>query len=637
MSLVNDLLKFSPESNLARELTSIMAGDDLDVDGFEDYTVKTNETPVSYIAAVGLFVALSIALVAPFACWIQGHAMRRKMGGCVAPVGGTTTAEQENGACPSKAPHHQQQEMRHDMSDVRHQHATEDSHPPNVADVSIFHREHLAAMKKIANEKRLGKALHSVSQTHRARMQDPNNADRLSAVPSVATTSRLYGPGSSQRRPFRSRKPWGHGGPLPRSETVRRFVELERQSQLSEEGSHSLSSRNSRAAGQPHLSRSRIVSEAAGTFLDEQSVQGESEYFRQKYVELSRSYGRRTIRHMRRPSTEGGSDVGSLMPPLDQDAIFPHDAVDHQFPGQLPDPVQYGTYETTTDQTSQNLAPSDTISAQFLNILDAAEPDYETKRTLRLAIPSSIGAVADPLFRIVLVAIISHFINTDSMVAYVLVTLFIRLTSVEISEAIVDAESNIVECALMLGGDLGLFHAGQTIQLAIFFQIVIGVPVLLMWFFIIDNVVIWLVSSSDIATFAKKYTGVIIIDYILKGASRSFMQPTYLTERTDVAQFEANVDLMATILTAVAIAIVATTNELTLEAIGWIQVIIGIAKAITKVAYVTFRGWLLPYNSGLLKGWAFKVSLAATRSKIIPLYARLHRYFIFDRCRTQRP
>jgi hypothetical protein len=125
-----------------------------------------------------------------------------------------------------------------------------------------------------------------------------------------------------------------------------------------------------------------------------------------------------------------------------------------------------------------------------------------------------------------------------------------------------------------------------------------------MWFFVMEDVVRWLVDDDQIARIASSYTGVIIIDYLIRSVSRSFMLPFYLTGQ---AQFEKNIDLVATVVTIGAIAIVATTFNLSLTAIGWIQVIIGIAKAATKVAYVIFKGWLLPYHDGLVKSWACKV------------------------------
>lgn len=571
-----------------------MTGSVYDDDGFAHYIVESNETPVAYVAVVSLFVAVSVSIAAPIACWSRERARQRQMGGTVAPTAETAERTEQHPSRSESSP-----EMVSDLVCVQpHLDSSK------VATLSVFHREHLAAMKQLAQEKL--SSLH-----HKARVSDTNIADRLSAVPSVASSTQIH----AQRRTFLSRMPWSHGRTLPRSDTVQRFVQLERQSQVSGEGSHSGRSFNSWAAGQSQLTGVRCVSDAGRTFLDGEAIKGEAQHYRLRYIKQYRNHDKRSLRHesTRKYSLGGRSCDGSVMPPLDPDAVSPHDAADANDPGQLFNPIQYKAHNATlTDQTSQSLQPQRAILAQFSNILDLAEVNYESKRILSLAIPSTIGAMADPLCRIVLVSIISHFIDTDSMVAYLLVILFLRLTTHGISGAIVDAETNMVQDALDRGGDLGLFQAGQTIQLAIFFQVIIGGPILLIWVFVMENVVDWLVSDNKIAEIASTYTSVIIIEYVLKGVSKSFMLPFDLTGQ---AQFEAHVELLATIMTGIAIAIVATTNDLSLPAIGWIQVIMGIAKAIMKVAFVALRGWLLPYRIGLWKDCAIKVSLCRRKVK----------------------
>lgn len=559
--------------------------------------------------------------------------------------------------------------------------------PHNVADIRIFHGELLAAMKVMATERRFvatsqqQQFCHSSSgttqqQQHPAsypqifpsspRLFDRSgsfnikqnskninhtNSERLSAIPSVATTSRLHrlhhhggaGSGPEKKRPLRSRMPWSHNRPIPRADTIQRSVWKERRSQLNhqanvlsasgdhnninnnhDDGNGSIShndgggSRFTRSSwgadGQViPLKKSRTISGAAGNYLDDEAIDGEFEFYRKRYLDQHHQLQKARLHQKvaRNPSISGNSlsDIGSVMPPLSPSVLAPHDAADANDPGRIPNPMKYRT--TTISSTGEYMnIPGESLSSYLStllsHLLDLAEQNYESQRIASLAIVPTISAMAEPLFRMVLVAIISNFIDTDSMVAYVLVILFIRITTIEISGAIADAESNMLQDAFMMHGssDVGFYHAGQTMQLAIFFQLLIGLPVLLMWYFIMDDVVQWLVDDSRIAEIAATYAGVIIIDYLVRSASRSFMLPFHLLGR---GQFEKYVDIIATILTVVAIAIVAASNDLSLTAIGWIQVIIGIAKFTTKVAYVVFRGWFTPYRDGLLKSWACKV------------------------------
>jgi hypothetical protein len=654
-----------------------MSGTIASVDGFADYIVTTNETPAVYIVLVCLIVAFSIAIVAPIACLGQDRALRRKIGDDNTQCGhksgnhmthhphGNTTASISSSEIDSH--HHTQpscgtpitnnnlnHSMLQKMDHHHHHHHQSQQHPEqyktphNVADLRIFHGELLAAMKVMATERRFGTFV-GAQQQHRHSgtiQQHPasypqihpprylnnhhkgNNSDRLSAIPSVATTSRLHSKDRvSRKRMFRSRMPWSNNRPIPRTETIQRSVWKERRTQggghtISEDGNASQShqSRFSRyswgADGQSiPFKKSRVTSGVAGTFLEDEAIDGEAEYYRQRYIEQHQRVLKKGSSILtRNPSVSGCSisDVGSIMPPLSSSVLAPNDAADANDPGRIPNPTKY---RTTTISSNGELVSnggedfSNFISTSLLHLLDLAEYNYESQRILSLAIIPTISAMAEPLFRLVLVAIISNYIDSDSMVAYVLVILFIRITTMEISGAIADAESNMLQDALLHDGNLGYYHAGQIIQLAIFFQFMIGLPVLLMWYFVMDDVVLWLVDDNHIAEIASTYTGVIIIDYLIRSASRSFILPFYLMGH---ARFEKNIDLIATVLTVIAIVIVATTNDLSLIAIGWIQVIIGIAKAITKVAYVVFNGWLIPYKDGLLKSWACKVRYTLT-------------------------
>ena len=477
------------------------------------------------------------------------------------------------------------------------------------------------------------------------------NSERLSAAPSVATTSRLHshqhrhhhrdgGGGTEKRRQLRSRMPWSHNRPIPRADTIQRSVLKERQSQLNyqgnalsasgdhyknnidgngsisqNEGAVSRFSRSSWGADGQVLpfTKPRAISGAAGTYLDDEAIDGEFKFYRKRYLEQHYQVqkARQHQKSARHPSMSGNSisDVGSVMPPLSSSVLAPHDAADANDPGRMPNPMKYRSTTISVSGEYVNI-PGESLSlclsTALSHLIDLAEQNYESQRIVSLAIVPTISAMAEPLFRMVLVAIISNYIDTDSMVAYVLVILFIRITTMEISGAIADAESNILQDAFMEHGSgaIGFYHAGQTMQLAIFFQLMIGLPVLLMWYFTMDDVVQWLVDNSRIAEIASTYSGIIIIDYLVRSASRSFMLPFHLLGH---GQFEKYVDIIATVLTVIAIAIVAASNELTLSAIGWIQVIIGIAKFSTKVAYVVLRGWFAPYRDGLLKSWACKV------------------------------
>jgi hypothetical protein len=611
-------------------------------DGFQQYRVTTTATPEVFVVFCAVFVCVLIAVAAPFACWAKNRSelairatqqqdpnnnnkqQQGEDGHILDYTQDGVTVDEEG----SSAAAHSQDEV---VGPGRR--GGENDKPiRTVWDVAVFHREHLEAMKQIQkeynhNKKQMNNSNGNSTRKHHSRHHQQQSQEqslrasyptagansnhnsgnnlhcdeRNSNVSSVATTSRLfYGGSGSKRR--RQMMPWRNSRGIPRSAS-RLMVEQRHQSSLVSGMSNG--SNYTHAQHPPHPKkrgkrRGRLVapgavSDAAGWMLDRQStMDGEADSYRRQLSSTS------VVRSL------GGSDVGSVMPPLHPDVVSPDDAADANDPGRQANPIRYGEAQSASHASGSSQAHRTSTGSEKMAsvILDVAEPDFEMRRVLALAIPSTVGSMADPFFRIVMVAIISHSIGTEAMVAYLLVLLFIRLTTEEVSGAIADAESNLIQDVLAQGGEVGCYQAGQVIQLAILIQLAIGVPVLVTWFFLMDDVILSLVGSPEIAEIASKYTGVIIIDYIIRGASRTFMVPFYLTGQ---AQFEANIDLVATILTLLAIAVVAATTDMSLTSIGWIQVIIAIAKTIIKVSYVVLKGWLQPYRIGFLNSWAAKV------------------------------
>ena len=390
------------------------------------------------------------------------------------------------------------------------------------------------------------------------------------------------------------------------------------------------------------------LSEVASHVLEQETVQGEAEFYRQRYVQksaaqqqrqqqqaLQQQQGTATTKAMpsrnptklvtsgtsmpnfRRLSMMRGTAKGpssvisrtssgrSRMPTLSPDVVSPDDAADAFDPGiSLPSPTYDGApydvddfnSDSNDDNYKDEIEPPPSCCS---NLLELAEPDDEVRRILFLAAPSTLGAIAEPCFRLGMVAIISHFIDTDSMVAFVLVILFVRITTEELSGAITDAESSLLHQALSMGGDAGFFMAGRHVQMAILVQLALAIPVLVAWAFVMEDVVTWLVPGNDqVGQLAAEYTRIIVVDYALQAASRTFMLVFHMTGQ---AQFELNVDLIAAAVTIAAIALTASMAENpSLNWIAWLQVVVGIIKIATKVGIVVFKGLVQPYRKGLL-------------------------------------
>ncbi|GAX09836.1 hypothetical protein FisN_11Lh186 [Fistulifera solaris] len=569
------------------------------VDGFEDYDLSSEETPPGLIAFFSVYVGVSLILAIPIICWRDKKITR----------GMTASSRQddptsENGEIPVRS----EQEMvemtsQPPLTPVTIAHSTDmmqnnnfaenmSARPEQKGNVAIKSEENwvgeipaLSNMNLQPNETAPERPVASLGQPSRGAL---NNSFRVQHDHNAQPGERRRS-GSSSSSMLAARRPWGHSRPLGRADFVMRSLETERQSQASEEGSFaSRRSRSSRGSRQVHSSRvRRSVSDAASSVLSEEVVEGEAEFYRRRYIRRARQRSRSAL----------SESDNSIMPPLSPDVLSPEDAADAHDVGRVNRIEDYQPQGNAVIRWG----PLRMLCGCFDHVLDLAETDYESRRMLELAIPASVGALADPLFRLVLIAIISHYVErgTDSMTAFVLVVLFVRLTTEEVSGAVTDVESSLLKEAISQGGDEGFQKAGYYVQLAIIMQIIVGAPILLVWALVIDDVVKWLVRSDSIAEIAAPYAKIIIVDYILRGTTQAFMLPFHLSGQ---AHFERTIDVFATLLTfvvVVAIAVTSTDTMPTLENIGWIQVIIGIAKTITKVTYAFQKGWVRQYQKGV--------------------------------------
>jgi Na+-driven multidrug efflux pump len=223
-----------------------------------------------------------------------------------------------------------------------------------------------------------------------------------------------------------------------------------------------------------------------------------------------------------------------------------------------------------------------------------AEPDPEMKRIVTIGLPLTAGAMSENLFLAITVAFISVGLGTDSMLAYLLSVLLIGFTD-ELVGSVVDAESTLCSFALATGRDI---LAGQYVQAALICHTVISASVLAVWAFKMEDVVEWLLDSPHTAQLAREYTQVIAIYHFVRSTSRIFMVIFQLTgnELFDT-RFAVGEGIVTVVTVCCTVSLVENTK---LETVAWIQVIIGCAALIAKIAYGSFRGWMVRFREGIL-------------------------------------
>jgi hypothetical protein len=458
--------------------------------------------------------------------------------------------------------------------------------------------------------------------------------ENLSNVPSAATTSQIRSSESvttgQQRHPTRiwdvSGRRWKNRRPIGRVDVIQNAITQEALSALSGR-SRSLvggsgGSKSFRARGSlvpdVNISSSKFskgMSDVASSVLEEQSKDGRTLVF------SSLSSSGRTRKPFRRRSHTGSISLASERSHMASiiDDITPNDAADANDPG-------LGNVFVSIDsaQTMSGFGVKlGCLSSPVEALLTLAEPETEIRRVIRLAAPLTLGAVSEPLFRLITAVFISNYLGLESMIAFVLVVLFVRLTSEQLSGAIIDSLSSFVQDVLHTNESDGTFLAGQYVQHGIVLQVILGVPTLAAWALTMDKVVYWLVQSDEIASIAQDYTRVVVLNYLAQAVGRTC---TVVFHICGYEHFESIIDFSASALTMLAVCcIVSLVDEVNLPMLGYVQVLTGVAACMAKVAYPILRGWVRPFQKGMLQTVAL-YQVCSENS----LLAACHRLCFFD-------
>jgi len=334
----------------------------------------------------------------------------------------------------------------------------------------------------------------------------------------------------------------------------------------------------------------------------------------QRQQQQQRYHGHRSSRGSRSVASER-SVMSSIV-----DDISPNDAADAGDPGRgnifiHPD-VKYLQRAQQRRDSYPNTGfgvRAGCCSAPLEGLLMLAALDDDKRRVVFNSIPLTLGACSEALFRLVTTAFISQYLGTDSMVAFLLVGLFVRLTSEELAGAIIDALSSFIQASIysvpppaeengMDPTDASSFLAGQYVQLAVILQLILNIPLLLVWVMCMEEVILWFVHSATIAAIAQDYAFAVVFAYLVQALSRTL---TVVFHIYGHEHFESIIDLVAATLQLITIAcVVALVDNASLTTVGYIQVLITVASAIAKITFPIMRGWMQPFRKGLIQNVA---------------------------------
>ena len=145
--------------------------------------------------------------------------------------------------------------------------------------------------------------------------------------------------------------------------------------------------------------------------------------------------------------------------------------------------------------------------------------DRETKRILRLAIPFTFSAIANNTSELIILAIISHTLGTDAMVAYAMTDGLVGITS-SFMGGWHEAVTSLVSMAC---GAQNYDLTGQYVQIACISYVLCEIPVGCIWVATMSKILLLMGFDDSVAMLGQDFVWVRILINIMTGVNQCLL------------------------------------------------------------------------------------------------------------------
>ncbi len=236
-------------------------------------------------------------------------------------------------------------------------------------------------------------------------------------------------------------------------------------------------------------------------------------------------------------------------------------------------------------------------------LADIAHIDTETKRILQLGWPLTASAGIDAIFEMLSVIIVSNKLGNDALIAYVIADLLIGLTDTFLAGP-ADALNTV--CSHAVGAE-NYKLAGQYVQIAALLYLIVGVPMLGVWYFWIGDVVLLMGFEEEIANTTAEYAKIVVWHYLISGLFDGYNS---LLDVTGYALIGSIFDIIYGTVNVVLLWVLCTSwDGVTLYWIGFFELMVSILFFVVFTILVAWRGWLNRFAEGMLGSFALYVSI----------------------------
>mmetsp|Transcript_11650 Transcript_11650/g.24956 ORF Transcript_11650/g.24956 Transcript_11650/m.24956 type:complete len:723 (-) Transcript_11650:96-2264(-) len=274
---------------------------------------------------------------------------------------------------------------------------------------------------------------------------------------------------------------------------------------------------------------------------------------------------------------------------------------DYQPPPSIDGPSSAAAHDNN-DQTQQPPVASPPQQASILKrrallFRSIVRYDYETKRIFRLVVPFTLSGVTCTMADLICLALISHTIGTDSMVAYMMVDAIVGITS-SFTYGWIESVSSLGSMAY---GAENYELVGRYVQTACLLYVACEIPMAYLWYKQIGSVVLWMGFEESVADLAHTYVLISMVAGIIGGLHQAFM------DFLEVVEHEAFANALYCVSALVETAFVtlfALYPEVSLSVFGLEPslFVFGLIFLINTIIFL-FIGIIIPYYKGWCTGY----------------------------------
>jgi O-antigen/teichoic acid export membrane protein len=242
------------------------------------------------------------------------------------------------------------------------------------------------------------------------------------------------------------------------------------------------------------------------------------------------------------------------------------------------------------------------IADGFERLLSLSEWDREMKRVLGLAIPFSIEAVSKGIFDTIRVALVAHFLGTESVAAYTIVDLILGLTQ----EFFGGFALTVASLGSQAVGSKNYKLAGEYVQISVVMFSLFFVPNILVWMFLTDDVVKLFGFNDSTAQIAQSYARFFVFKQWIDGFFEAYGS---LLGVIDHERFIVFMSIANELVTTVTVLAFLLTRTIILADVGLIQLTMTLLFFELTAALAQCFGWMKKYSEGMFRTFALRVSV----------------------------